>query len=74
MFFSALVLLIGIPATLPPIFYDEAQIVVKDVLDLAAQVQAMLANPIRLGGLVIHLNELGTNLFQLQNTISHSSA
>ena len=68
-FFSALVLLVGIPATLAPIFYDEAQIVVTDVVDLAAQVQAMLANPIRLGGLVIRLNELGTNLFQLQNTI-----
>jgi predicted PurR-regulated permease PerM len=68
-FFSALVLLIGIPATLAPIFYDEAKIVVKDVLDLATQVQAMLANPIRLGGLVIHLNELGTSLFQLQNTV-----
>ncbi len=67
-FFSALILLIGIPATLAPIFYDEAQIVVKDVLDLAAQIQTMLANPIRLGGLVIHLNELGTSLFQLQNT------
>jgi predicted PurR-regulated permease PerM len=66
-FFSALILLVGIPATLAPIFYDEAQIVVKDVLDLAAQIQAMLANPIRLGGLVIHLNELGTSLFQLQN-------
>jgi predicted PurR-regulated permease PerM len=68
-FFSALILLVGIPATLAPIFYDEAKIVVKDVLDLATQVQAMLANPIRLGGLVIHLNELGTSLFQLQNTI-----
>jgi predicted PurR-regulated permease PerM len=68
-FFSALILLVGIPATLAPIFYDEAQIVVKDVLDLATQVQAMLANPIRLGGLVIHLNELGTSLFQLQNTV-----
>jgi predicted PurR-regulated permease PerM len=68
-FFSALILLVGIPATLAPIFYDEAKIVVKDVLDLATQIQTMLANPIRLGGLIIHLNELGTSLFQLQNTI-----
>jgi predicted PurR-regulated permease PerM len=68
-FFSALILLVGIPATLAPIFYDEAQIVVKDILDLATQVRAMLASPIRLGGLVIHLNELGTSLFQLQNSV-----
>ena len=68
-FFSALILLVGIPATLAPIFYDEIQIVVKDVLDLSTQVRMMLASPIRLGGLVIHLNELGTSLFQLQDTI-----
>ena len=67
-FFSALILLVAIPATLAPIFYDEAQIVVKDVLDLSTQVQVMLASPIRLGGLVIHLNELGASLFQLQDT------
>ena len=53
-FFSALILLVGIPATLAPIFYDEAQIVVKDVLDLSTKVRVMLARPIRLGSLVIH--------------------
>jgi predicted PurR-regulated permease PerM len=67
-FFSALILLVAIPATLAPIFYDEAQIVVNDVFDLSTQMRAMLANPIRLGGLVIHLNELGASLFQLQNS------
>ncbi len=67
-FFSALILLVGIPAILAPIFYDEAQIVVQDVLDLSAQVQVMLANPIRLGGLVLHLNEVGTSLFQFQDS------
>lgn len=67
-FFSALILLVGIPATLAPIFYDEAQIVVQDVLDLSTQAQAALASPIRLGGLVIHLNELGSSLFQFQNS------
>src|SRR5574338_55835 len=68
-FFSALILLVGIPATLAPIFYDEIQIVVKDVLDLSTQVRAILASPIRLGGLVVHLNEVGSSLFQLQDTI-----
>ena len=67
-FFSALLLLVSIPAILAPIFYDEVQIVVKDTLDLSTQVQAMLANPIRLGSLIIHLNELGASLFQLQDS------
>jgi predicted PurR-regulated permease PerM len=68
-FFSALILLIGIPATLAPIFYDEAQIVLKDLLDLTTEIQQMLENPIRLGGIVFRLNELGTSLFQFQNNL-----
>ncbi len=68
-FFSALILLVGIPATLAPIFYDEVQIVLKDLLDLTAEIQQMLANPIRLGGMVFRLNELGTSLFQLQSNV-----
>ena len=68
-FFSALILLVGLPAILAPIFYDEAQIVVKDVIDLSVQMQVMLANPIRIGGLVLHLNELGTSLFQFQDSL-----
>jgi predicted PurR-regulated permease PerM len=67
-FFSALILLVGIPAALAPVFYDEAQIVVGDILDLFAQVQVMLANPIRIGGLVLHLDELGNSLFQFQDS------
>jgi predicted PurR-regulated permease PerM len=68
-FFSALILLVGIPATLAPIFYDEVQIVVKDVFGLSTEIQQMLSNPIRIGGLVFRLNDLGTSLFQLQNTV-----
>ena len=68
-FFSAVILLVAIPATLAPIFYDEAQIVLKDMLDATAEIQQSLANPIRVGGMVIRLNELGTSLFQLQSNI-----
>lgn len=68
-FFSALILLVGIPATLAPIFYDEVQVVIKDLLGLTAQIQQMLENPIRLGGIVFRLNELGASLFQLQNNV-----
>lgn len=68
-FFSALILFVGIPATLAPIFYDEVQIVLKDLLGLTAQIQQMLENPIRIGGLVFRLNELGTSIFQVQNNL-----
>src|SRR5512133_3052485 len=33
-YFSAVILLIGLPATLLPIFYDEAQIIIRDLLNL----------------------------------------
>ena len=33
-FFTALILLLGLPAGFTPIFFDEAQLVVEDLLDL----------------------------------------
>src|SRR5215208_7462897 len=45
-YFSAVVLLIGLPATLLPIFYDEAQIIIKDLLNLSTQLSQTLSQPI----------------------------
>jgi predicted PurR-regulated permease PerM len=66
-YFSALILLVGVPATLAPIFYDEVQIVLKDLLDLSNQLGQVLSTPVRIGGLVFHLEEWGASLFQVQN-------
>ena len=66
-YFSALILLIAVPATLAPIFYDEAQIVLEDLQGVSNQIRQMLSNPVRLGGLVFHLEEWGASLFQLEN-------
>jgi predicted PurR-regulated permease PerM len=68
-YFSAVILLIGLPATLLPIFYDEAQFIVRDLLNLANQVRFALAKPIRFGGLVFHLDEVGESIFQFQNAL-----
>lgn len=68
-FFSAVILLIGLPATLLPIFYDEAQTIIQDLLALSDQFRQSLANPIRIGGLVFHLEEWGESLFQVQNAV-----
>ena len=68
-YFSAVILLIGLPATLLPIFADEAQIIVEDLLGLSSQLSQMLSNPIRIGGLVFHLEEWGQSLFQVQNAV-----
>ncbi len=66
-YFSALVILVGVPATLAPIFYDEVQIILKDLLDISNQLRLSLSSPVYVGGLVFHLEEWGLSLFQLQN-------
>ncbi|MGZ9223674.1 MAG: AI-2E family transporter [Anaerolineales bacterium] len=68
-YFTAVMLLVGLPATLAPIFYDEAQIVIKDVLDLSNQLRMSLSRPVNFLGLVFHLEEWGQSLFQVQNAI-----
>jgi predicted PurR-regulated permease PerM len=68
-YFSSVILLIGLPATLLPIFADEAQFVIEDILNLANQLRQTLASPIRIGGLVFHLEEWGQSIFQAQNAV-----
>lgn len=68
-YFTAVILLIGLPATLLPIFYDEAQIIIQDLLDLSDQLRRTLSSPIQIGGLVFHLEEWGQSIFQVQNAV-----
>jgi predicted PurR-regulated permease PerM len=68
-YFAAVILLIGLPAMLLPIFADEVQIVIEDLLNLANQMQQRLSDPIRLAGFVFHLEELGRGIFQVQNAV-----
>lgn len=66
-YFSSVILLIGLPATILPIFADEAQFVIEDILNLANQLRQTLSGPIRVGGLVFHLEEWGQAIFEVQN-------
>ena len=52
-YFSSLILLVGVPATLTPIFYDEAQNVIQDLLDLSTQLgdYAFATRAVRRAGL-----------------------
>lgn len=68
-YFSALILLLGVPVSLAPIFYDEVQIVIQDILDLSNQLREILSTPIRFFGLSFHLEEWGQSIFQFQNTL-----
>lgn len=68
-FFSALILLVGLPAGFTPIFFDEAQLVVKDLLDLTTELNQTLSQPVFLGSYEFHFEELGRGLTEIQRTV-----
>ena len=68
-YFSALIVLVGVPATLTPIFFDEIKIVASDLLDISRQTSVMLTQPVQFGGMVFHFQQLGESLGQLQASI-----
>jgi predicted PurR-regulated permease PerM len=68
-YFSALIFLVGVPATLTPIFFDEIQLVARDLLNLSQELSGMLSQPIQFGGMVFHFEQLGTSLAHLQDTV-----
>jgi predicted PurR-regulated permease PerM len=68
-YFSALVLLVGVPATMTPLFLDEAQLVIQDILDLTDQLQQTFSQPFLFAGYVFHFEQLGESLNQLETTV-----
>lgn len=68
-YFTALIVLVGIPATLTPIFFDEIQIVARDLLDLSQELSAMLSHPIQFGGMVFHFEQLGMSVDHWQDAV-----
>ena len=68
-FFTALILLVGLPAGFAPIFFDEAQLVVEDLLDLTTELNQTLSQPVLLGPYEFHFEELGRGLTEIQRTV-----
>lgn len=68
-YFSSLIVLVSVPATLTPIFFDEIKIVAGDLLDLSRQTSVLLARPVQFGVMVFHFEQLGQSLGQLQESI-----
>lgn len=68
-YFTALIVLVGVPATLTPIFFDEIKIVARDLLDLSAEFSNVLLNPVQFGGMVFHFEQMGESLAHLQDTV-----
>lgn len=68
-YFSALIVMVGVPAALTPIFFDEIKIVASDLLDLSRQISILLTRPVQFGGMVFHFEQLGQGLGRLQESI-----
>ncbi len=68
-YFSALIFLVGVPATLTPIFFDEIKIVAQDLLDLSSEVSGTLSEPVQFGGMVFHFEQLGESLSHVQDAV-----
>jgi len=68
-YFSALIFLVGIPATLTPIFFDEIKIVAQDILQVSSDINTTLSNPVQFGGWVFHFEQLGESFSHLQDAI-----
>lgn len=68
-YFTALILLVGVPASLTPIFFDDIQIVAQDLLELSNEFSAMLAEPVVFGGMVFQFNELADGLAHIEDVV-----
>jgi predicted PurR-regulated permease PerM len=68
-YFTALILLVGVPASLTPIFFDDIQIVAQDLLELSNEFSAMLAEPVVFGGMVFQFNELAEGLAHIEDVV-----
>ncbi|MCX6065583.1 MAG: AI-2E family transporter [Chloroflexi bacterium] len=61
-YFTSIALLIAIPATIMPLFYNELKGVAQDVLSLTERAQLVLAQPVVFGGMIFDLRQLSTGL------------
>lgn len=68
-YFSALIFLVGVPATLTPIFFDEIKIVAQDLLDLSRETSQTLSEPVQFGGMAFHFEQLGGSLAHVQDAV-----
>jgi len=68
-YFSSMILLVGVPATLTPIFYDEFKFVIEDLLNLSNQISTVLSKPVHFGNLVFHLEEWAQSISQVQTAV-----
>jgi predicted PurR-regulated permease PerM len=68
-YFTAIIFLVVIPIGLTPVFFEEIQIVVKDLLNVTTELSKVLSKPIQFAGLEFHFEELGDSIGHWQETV-----
>ena len=68
-YFTAILLLFAVPATVTPFFLDELTGVGQDLFDLLSQFQAALAEPLIFMGMSLDLSEVGQGLGGLESLL-----
>jgi predicted PurR-regulated permease PerM len=68
-YFTAILLLFAVPATVTPFFLDELTGVGQDLFDLLRQFQAALAEPLIFMGMSLDLSEVGRGLGGLESLL-----
>src|SRR5690606_37596348 len=58
-----------IPIGLTPVFFEEIQIVVKDLLDVTTEISDLLSTPIQFAGIEFHFEQLGDSIGHLQDNV-----
>lgn len=68
-YFTALIVMVGMPATLTPIFFDEIKLVASDLLDLSQQTSSFLAQPMRFGSMEFHFEQVAQSFEHIEESI-----
>lgn len=68
-YFSALILLVGVPSALTPIFFDDITIVARDLLELSTEFVVVLSEPVYFGGMVFQFDELAEGLSHIGDVV-----
>lgn len=67
-YFTSIIFLVVVPIVLTPVFFDEIQIVVKDLLNVTTEISKMLSKPIQFAGTEFHFEQLGDSIGHFQDT------
>ncbi len=68
-FFTAVLLLIALPATVMPVFFSEIKVVFNDVLDLFDELDLLLSRPVIVGGQRFYLDQMAEAVSRFRTTV-----